>query len=145
MRGLPQAGGEKASVAPQAAVQRSARCAPRGGCVTGSGNLETKSFSLESFDAIEANPWVEVDVTQSDQFAVSVTADDTIWSTVEVSVDRGTLRIRMDPAAHGAMPARKAPVTLSGRPSPAAGPASRPCARAGAGPSRARPNSRGAP
>jgi ribosomal protein L31 len=66
------------------------------GCVfDGSGRLETRSFALTDFDSIETNMVVSLDVVRGDAFAVSVTADDNLWTRMNVSQQGKTLHIEL--------------------------------------------------
>lgn len=66
------------------------------GCVfDGSGRLETRSFALSDFDAIETDMVIQVDVVRSDTFAVAITADDNLWGRLDVSREGKTLRIKL--------------------------------------------------
>jgi hypothetical protein len=61
------------------------------GCFDGSGHLETRSFALDGFEAIEAGRYVTVEVVRGDAFAVAVTADDNLWSELTVRREGETL------------------------------------------------------
>jgi hypothetical protein len=67
------------------------------GRLVGSINLTTKDMDLAGFNAIDASSAFQVDVTQSDKFAVSVTTNDNAWDWMDVRVDGQTLRLALKP------------------------------------------------
>lgn len=54
------------------------------GCFTGSGRLETRTFAIDGFDAVEAGRYISVEVVHGDPSSVVVTADDNLWSELAV-------------------------------------------------------------
>src|SRR5581483_2114293 len=64
-------------------------------CLNGSGRVETRSFPLADFDSVETDMFVQLDVTRSDAYAVSVTADDNVWSHVQVTKTDRKLKIEL--------------------------------------------------
>jgi hypothetical protein len=61
--------------------------------ITGSGNLETRTYDLSGFTSISASHTFDVTVTRGDAFAVSVTADDNLYDDILVEVRGTTLSI----------------------------------------------------
>ena len=47
--------------------------------VSGSGKLETREMDFSDFTGIEASHGFRVEITRSDSFSVSITADDNLW------------------------------------------------------------------
>jgi hypothetical protein len=63
--------------------------------IEGSGNIETREYSLDSFDEIEIANAFDADVTiaaDADQ-KIEITADDNLFEEIEVELDRDTLKI----------------------------------------------------
>jgi hypothetical protein len=74
-----------------------AGCFPFAGVAVGSGRTVTKNFDLSGFTAIDASSAFQIDVTQSESFTVSVTADDNLWDHVVVRKDGDTLVLGLQP------------------------------------------------
>jgi hypothetical protein len=64
--------------------------------VRGSGNVVSEEMALADFTSIEAANAFEVDITQSDTFAVTIRVDDNILDLVDVSKEGDTLRIGLE-------------------------------------------------
>lgn len=71
-----------------------------GGCmipsiatITGSGGTETRSFDLSGFTKLEVGSAFTVDVTQSGDYSVEVTVDDSLLDRLEVRASGDTLHI----------------------------------------------------
>ncbi len=64
------------------------------GTVTGSGNLVTEERNFNGFTAVDAEKGIDVDITQSGMFSVSVTADDNVIKRVQISKSGETLYVR---------------------------------------------------
>lgn len=59
----------------------------------GSGNLITEERNLETFTKIESSGVFEIDITQSSEQKVEVTADDNIIGNLITTVSNGTLKV----------------------------------------------------
>jgi hypothetical protein len=70
------------------------------GCsgITGSGNLETRSFNNTDFTQIEALHGFQVTVVRADSFSVELTTDDNIQDYISVSQSGDTLRLSLSGA-----------------------------------------------
>jgi len=66
-----------------------------GAVVTGSGNLETKTFDFSDFTKIEAQNGFQVELTQSSAYSIEITTDDNVQEYIEVTKSGDTLRIRL--------------------------------------------------
>lgn len=63
--------------------------------IDGSGNIETREYSLDSFDEIDISNAFDADVTiaaDADQ-KIEITADDNLFEEIEVELDGDTLKI----------------------------------------------------
>ena len=67
-----------------------------GDAVEGSGNVVTEEMALADFSAVEAANAFEVEITQSDTFAVTIRVDDNILDLLDVSKEGDTLRLRLE-------------------------------------------------
>lgn len=65
--------------------------------VVGSGRSVTEEYDFSGFTRVNVGSAFEVDVTQGDDYAVSVTVDDNIVQYLEVRLDGDTLRIGLRP------------------------------------------------
>lgn len=65
--------------------------------VTGSGNLITEQFNYTGFDSIQVGNIFEVEISQSDSYSISVTADDNIMEYVVVDHSGNNLLVRLKP------------------------------------------------
>jgi hypothetical protein len=65
--------------------------------IRGSGELVTRTFDLEGFDAVEASYSFDVEITRDDAFSVEVTVDDNIADRLEVELRRSTLELSLEP------------------------------------------------
>jgi len=61
--------------------------------VTGSGNLVTRQVDMQDFTEVEVGSAFKVDITRSDNFGVTVTADDNLIDIVDVAKSGQTLRV----------------------------------------------------
>jgi hypothetical protein len=59
----------------------------------GSGNLVSQEFELSDFDQVDASHSFQVSLTQGDEFAVTVSADDNVVDKLNVVVSDGTLKL----------------------------------------------------
>jgi hypothetical protein len=66
--------------------------------IVGSTHLTTRDMDLAGFDTIDASSAFQVEVTQSDAYNVSVTANDNMWNQLDVRVDGNTLRLGLKPS-----------------------------------------------
>jgi hypothetical protein len=78
--------------------------------IVGSGELVTRDFALADFDRLDVSNAFESTVQQSDEFTVSVTADDNLMELVEVEVRGSELRVGLAPAT-----SLRSPHTLEAR------------------------------
>ena len=65
------------------------------GRVIGSGNLVTEEMDFSDFTIVEVGSAFEVEITQSDSYSVSITADDNLFDYIEVFRTGDTLTIRL--------------------------------------------------
>ena len=72
-----------------------------GDIVTGSGNIVTEDMDFSDFTQLEVSSAFDVEITQSDSYIVSITADDNLFDYIQVSqvgetltVGLGTVNIR---------------------------------------------------
>lgn len=70
------------------------------GCtiVKGSGILRTEVMDFGDFTRVEVGYAFEVEIVQSDQFSVSITADDNLFEYIRVSQQGTTLKVGVKPA-----------------------------------------------
>jgi hypothetical protein len=80
--------------------------------VNGSGKAETKDFSLAGFSGIQAAAGFSLQVSQSDAYKVTVTADDNLWPDLDVSVSGGSLHLQSKPGVNFRNTTLKAVVTM---------------------------------
>ncbi|MFC2052420.1 head GIN domain-containing protein [Chloroflexota bacterium] len=64
-----------------------------GGVLRGSGNLKTEEYTFRDFTGVEISSAFEFEITQSDSYGVSITADDNVIDKVEVIKEGSTLKI----------------------------------------------------
>jgi len=65
-----------------------------GGIIIGSGNLTTRNFDLSDFTEIAAQSGFQLELVQSSNFSVEVTADDNVMDYIDVYKSGNTLKIR---------------------------------------------------
>jgi hypothetical protein len=65
--------------------------------VEGSGNVISREIPLADFTSVEAANAFEVEITQSDTFAVTIRFDDSILDVLDLSKEDDTLRLRLEP------------------------------------------------
>jgi hypothetical protein len=84
------------------------------GCtiVKGSGAIITEDMDFSDFNRVEVGYAFEVEVVQSDQFSVSITADDNLFEYIRVSREGTTLRIGTQPAVIFRSATYRAKVTM---------------------------------
>lgn len=68
----------------------------RVGGIRGSGNVVSREFSLRNFTGIRASQF-DIDIVRSDQFSVTVRADDNLFNVIEVFTHGETLHLRTEP------------------------------------------------
>ena len=64
--------------------------------IEGSGDMETRTLDLDSFDEIDIGGAFDVYVTFGDKQEVDVTIDDNLWDNLEADVKSGTLYLDWD-------------------------------------------------
>ena len=64
--------------------------------IEGSGNMETRTFDLDDFDAIEMGGAFAVDVRFGNKQSVEITIDDNLWENLEADVSGGTFELGWD-------------------------------------------------
>jgi len=64
--------------------------------IRGSGNVVTQDMALADFTSVEASNAFEVEITQSDTFAVTIRVDDNIADLLDVSKEGDTLKLRLE-------------------------------------------------
>ncbi|UCH86780.1 MAG: DUF2807 domain-containing protein [Dehalococcoidia bacterium] len=67
-----------------------------GETLQGSGNVVSEQMALADFTTVEAQNAFELQITQSDSFAVTVRADDNIMDLADVSKVDDTLKLRLE-------------------------------------------------
>jgi len=67
------------------------------GGITGSGNLVTDEMDFSDFTIVEVGYAFEVEITQSNSYSVTITADDNLFDYIQVSKTGETLRIGLKP------------------------------------------------
>jgi hypothetical protein len=84
------------------------------GCtiVKGSGILITEDMDFSDFTRVEVGYAFEVEIVQSDQFSVSITADDNLFEYIRVSQQGSTLKIGVQPAVLFRSATYRAKVTM---------------------------------
>lgn len=88
------------SCAPQDAIRADYSRGAGGPDFTGSGNLVTKQMDLAGFSAVEAQNAFKVDITRSDSFSVSITADDNTFEHLVVQKDGDVLTLGIKPGTY---------------------------------------------
>ena len=87
-----------------------------GGCsegiVKGSGDLVTEEMDFRDFTQVEVGHAFEVEITRSDSYHVSITADDNVFEYVQVSKKGRTLKIGLKPALHYVSTTLRAEITM---------------------------------
>ena len=63
--------------------------------VSGSGDLVTEEFSFADFNRVHVGSTFEVEISQSDTFSISITADDNIMEYIIVNLSDDTLQVRL--------------------------------------------------
>ncbi len=67
------------------------------GPIIGSGNTQTRQFTLRDFTAVQASSGFNVQITQSGTYSIKITADDNIFNYMLVNRTDSTLTIRLEP------------------------------------------------
>lgn len=65
--------------------------------VVGSHDLETREFDYIDFTRVEVSSAIQVEVIKTDDYRVSITADDNLFEYIEHSLSGDTLRFRLRP------------------------------------------------
>jgi hypothetical protein len=63
--------------------------------VSGSGDLVTEEFSFTDFNRVHVGSTFEVEISQSDTFSISITADDNIMEYIIVNLSGDSLQVRL--------------------------------------------------
>ena len=69
---------------------------PTVGCgfvLTGSGDLKTEEYTFSDFNRVEVSSAFEFEISWSNSYAISVTADDNVIEKVQVTKEGDTLKI----------------------------------------------------
>ncbi|HEY31798.1 MAG TPA: DUF2807 domain-containing protein [Dehalococcoidia bacterium] len=84
------------------------------GCtiVTGSGILVTEDMDFSDFTRVEVGHAFEVEIVQSDQYSVSITADDNLFEYIRVSQQGSTLKIGVRPTVMFRSATYRAEITM---------------------------------
>jgi hypothetical protein len=84
------------------------------GCtiIKGSGVLVTEDMDFGDFTRVEVGYAFQVEIVQSDQFSVSITADDNLFEYIRVSRQGSTLKIGVQPAVMFRSATYRAKVTM---------------------------------
>jgi hypothetical protein len=80
---------------------------------TGSGNLETRQYNFTDFTRIDIGSTFNYEIEQSDNFNVSITADDNMFEHIKVEQDGQTLRIELKPLLHFGPATLEASISMS--------------------------------
>lgn len=68
--------------------------------LVGSGNLDTEVFDISDFTIVEVGYGFEVEIDQSSSYSIRITADDNVFSKVQVSKRGNTLKIDLIPGIY---------------------------------------------
>ncbi|MFC1916846.1 head GIN domain-containing protein [Chloroflexota bacterium] len=63
------------------------------GVLIGSGKIKTEEYTVRDFTSVEISSAFEFEITQSDSYGVSITADDNVIEKVEATKEGSTLKI----------------------------------------------------
>lgn len=80
--------------------------------ITGSGDLKTEEMDFSEFTRVEVGSAFEVEITQSDSYNVSITADDNLFKHIEVSKEGKILKIGLKPRITFGSVTLKAKITM---------------------------------
>jgi hypothetical protein len=80
--------------------------------VKGSGVLKIEEMDFSDFTRVEVGSAFEVEIAQSDQFSVSITADDNLFDYIQVSKRGTTLKIDVKPAVMFHSATHRAEITM---------------------------------
>ncbi len=73
---------------------------PFGDSIIGSGNYVTETYDYNDFEAIEARNGIQVEVTQGDEYSISVKIDDNLLEKLDVNKIGNTLNIKLEPGQY---------------------------------------------
>jgi hypothetical protein len=65
--------------------------------IAGSQNIETREFAYSDFDKVEVLVPLHIEISKSNVYLVSVTANDNLFDYIEVTQSGDTLRLRLKP------------------------------------------------
>ncbi len=80
--------------------------------ILGSGKLTTKNFEFTDFQSVDIGGAFQADISQSDTYSVSITADDNLFDYITVDKSGSKLTIRFDYRGGFARGTLKAKITL---------------------------------
>lgn len=84
------------------------------GLVTGSGELDTRQFDYSGFTRVEVGHAFDAEITQSDSFSISITADDNLFDYIVVTKSGSTLKIDLRAGNSYLNVTKEARVTMPG-------------------------------
>ena len=64
--------------------------------LTGSGDLKTEEFAFSDFNRVEVSSAFEYEISQSNSYGISITADDNVIEKVQVTKEGDTLKISLE-------------------------------------------------
>lgn len=70
---------------------------PDDSSITGSGVLETRDYDFNDFTRVEFNDAFEYEITQSETYSISITADDNLFEDIRVTKNGNKLEIDLKP------------------------------------------------
>jgi len=76
---------------------------PFGSGITGSGDIVTRTFDYQGFSVIEASYGFNLEVTQGNEYSITVSVDDNVVDRLKVSKSGDTLSIGLDPRTYERM------------------------------------------
>ncbi len=82
------------------------------GRVVGSGTLRTQEEAVSDFNVVSVASGFRVEITNSSSYSVSITADDNLFTYIQVSKTGNTLTIRLTPGISVQSSALKAEITM---------------------------------
>jgi len=76
---------------------------PFGNSITGSGDMVTQTFDYDDFNAIDVSTGFNLEVTQGDEYSITVSVDDNALDRLEVNKNGDTLSIGLDVGGYSNM------------------------------------------
>jgi hypothetical protein len=80
--------------------------------VVGSGNVSTEEKNLSDFTVVKVGSGFKVQITQSNSYRISITADDNLFGYIQVTKTGSTLTIRLQPGLSFQTSTLKAEITM---------------------------------